>query len=197
MAKVSAIILAAGLSQRMGEENKLFLHIKTKPIIKHVIDAIAKADMDEIIIVGSEYSNNFLKDLLDEKMSLVNNPNYKKGMTTSIKAGVRSAKKENAFMICLGDQPFIKSETYKKIAKYAENSFQESKSAIVKPSYQGKQGNPVVFSSNYLEDILNHEEPEGCKEIVEKNKAQLCLIEVNDEGILKDIDNKTDLSNSD
>ncbi|MEQ9232405.1 MAG: hypothetical protein RIF46_17115, partial [Cyclobacteriaceae bacterium] len=60
--------------------------------------------------------------------------------------------------------------------------------SIVAPTYQGQKGNPVIFPSSLRQAILNHKEPEGCKGVVQANKELVRLVEVDDEGILRDVD---------
>ncbi len=182
MAKVSAIILAAGTSSRMGDDNKLFLDLKGKPIIEWVLEAVAQSDVDEIILVGSELSMNRLVQFEDRKIRPIENPDYKSGMTSSIQAGVAAANPENGLMICLGDIPLIRTETLNQLILAFEGQ------NIVVPTYKGQKGNPVIFPSSLRQAILDHKEPEGCKGVVQANKKLVKLIEVDDEGILRDVD---------
>ncbi len=187
MAKVSAIILGAGLSRRMGEENKLFLPIGGKPMIEWVIQHVGSAGVDEIILVGSELSLDRLKKFENTRTKVVDNPDYQSGMTSSIQAGVEMAAGDG-YMICLGDQPNIKTPTYDVLL----DAFSSNPAAIVLPFYQGEKGNPVILPKVFHADILAHEEPEGCKGIVMANKELVIQVDVDDPGVLQDIDTKTD-----
>ena len=187
MAKVSAIILGAGLSRRMGEENKLFLPIGGKPMIEWVIQHVGSAGVDEIILVGSELSLDRLKKFENTRTKVVDNPDYQSGMTSSIQAGVEMAAGDG-YMICLGDQPNIKTPTYDVLL----DAFSSNPAAIVLPFYQGEKGNPVILPKVFRADILAHEEPEGCKGIVMANKELVIQVDVDDPGVLQDIDTKTD-----
>lgn len=182
MAKVTAIILAAGTSSRMGETNKLFLDLKGKPIIEWVIEGVSQSAVEEIILVGSELSMDRLAQFDDCKIRLIENANYKSGMTSSIQAGVSAASPKNGLMICLGDLPLIRTETLNQLILAFDDQ------SIVVPTYQGQKGNPVIFPSSLRQAILDHKEPEGCKGVVQANKKLVKLIEVDDEGILKDVD---------
>lgn len=182
MDNISAIILAAGTSSRMGDDNKLFLDLAGKTIIQHVIENVSQTLVDEIIFVGSELSMSGLKQFEKPNVRLVENPNYETGMTSSIQVGVRTAISTRGIMICLGDMPLIRPETYKLIYKAFDG-----KSMIV-PAYKGKRGNPVIFPVSLREAILNHKEPEGCKGIVKANTDLVKEVEVDDSGILRDVD---------
>ena len=91
-------------------------------------------------------------------------------------------------MICLGDQPNIKTPTYDVLL----DAFSSNPAAIVLPFYQGEKGNPVILPKFFRADILAHEEPEGCKRIVQANKDLVIQVDVDDPGVLQDIDTKTD-----
>ena len=125
MDKVSAIVLAAGLSRRMGEENKLFLAFKGKPLVAWVIEKISQSKADEIIIVTSELSKK-LAGFANDKIKVVNNPDYKIGMTTSIQKGILATSESSiGYMICLGDQPLIEIADYNKIIHCMNISFRK------------------------------------------------------------------------
>lgn len=190
MQKISAIIIAAGLSRRMGEDkNKLLLPFGQSNLIGEVLKNILSADFEELIVVlghESELVKTFVP--LHEKIKCVHNPNFKTGMTSSIQCGVEAAKTENATMICLSDMPFIQKEDYNFLIKNFQNQVFFDKKCIVQPFFGEKKGNPIVFSAYYRAEILTHQEPEGCRSIVQKNKDFRHLIEMPSDAILKDID---------
>lgn len=183
MANVTAIVLAAGTSSRMGEANKLLLDFKGQPIVKWVIDSVQESTIDELVVVGSELSLDNLKHLVPSDSLLVENYEYKSGMTSSIQAGVRVANETNALMICLGDLPLLKTDSINRILKV----YRENPDRIVLPSHNGRKGNPVIFPSDFRSDILEHQEPEGCKAIIQMNKDRVLLVEA-DSSVLQDID---------
>lgn len=188
MAKVSAIVLAAGLSRRMGRENKMGLLYKGKPIVHHVIDQLEKSVAFETIIVTSEVSQD-----LFAHHEIVLNENYASGMTSSIQAGVKaSSNQSDGYMICLGDQPLILTEDYDQIIQAFGESLKSDPNAILLPSFEGKKGNPVIFSYKHRPAILNHPQPEGCKEIVQSNKEHVVFAALNTPGILQDVDRPED-----
>ena len=187
MDKVTAILLAAGMSRRMGT-NKLLLDYRGKPMVKHVLDTLTASEADEVIVVASEISIHQLRDFLDPDILLVDNPNYKSGMTSSIQAGVNRANPEYACMVCLADQPLITVKDYNQIIGAYREKVQKDHAAIVLPAFDGRKGNPVIFSPYYRELILTHQEPEGCKEIVQQHPDHIYTIEVGTKGILTDVD---------
>ena len=187
MVKVSAIVLGGGLSRRMGEENKLFLPIKGKPMIGWVIEQVKASNASDVVLVGSALSTEKLREFLDVRIEVVDNPDYKTGMTSSIQAGVQAARGDG-YMICLGDQPNIRTDTYDQLIDVFENT----PNSIVLPYYQGTKGNPVIFPKAYREEILKHPHPEGCKELIQENWQQVVKVEVHDTGVLLDVDTPSD-----
>ena len=135
MDKVSAIVLAAGLSRRMGEENKLFLAFKGKPLVAWVIEKISQSKADEIIIVTSELSKK-LAGFANDKIKVVNNPDYKIGMTTSIQKGILATSESSiGYMICLGDQPLIEIADYNKIIDSFKSLYLNNPNLILDKSF--------------------------------------------------------------
>ena len=114
-------------------------------------------------------------------------------MTTSIKFGVKEVSPDSdGFLICLADMPFINtSEISKLIHAYVQNRIKE-KRLIVVPLFQGQRGNPVLFSSEFRNDILEHKKESGCKEIIMNNSESVKEIEMDDDNMLLDVDTLDD-----
>lgn len=192
MPKVSAIVLAAGLSRRMGSENKLFLPVQGKPMLLHGLEQIERSNIQELIVVTSERSIAGIP----ENYQPILNPDYEKGMTTSIQKGVAAATASNGYMICLGDQPTIKTEDYDQIIRAFDQAYAKDTKSIVVPFHEGKRGNPVIFSASYKTEILNHQNMEGCKGIIQENAQHIVRVSLSNAGILTDIDTPEDYRNS-
>ena len=114
---ISAILLAAGQSKRISKENKLIKKFKDIPLINHILKSLIKSKVNKIIIVLGHDRNKVKKILLkNKKITFVINKNYKKGMSSSIKFGLRKiTKSSKGFMIIQSDMPFIKSSHINKI----------------------------------------------------------------------------------
>ncbi|MDH5476613.1 MAG: nucleotidyltransferase family protein, partial [Cyclobacteriaceae bacterium] len=145
MVNVSAIILAAGLSSRMGNENKLFLNYNDKPIIEWVIENIGHSEAHELIVVASELSYERLKAFSSSRVRVVDNPAYKQGMTSSIQSGVQALGEDSeGYMICLGDQPTLKKGVYNQLIHAFSAASHKNKKSIIVPFYKKAKGNPVI-----------------------------------------------------
>jgi len=190
---VSAILLAAGESKRMGDTDKRFLLYKGKPLVNHVMLNLWHSKQSQLVIVMENNDNNLLNGQENEQIKVVVNPDYQRGMTTSIQVGVAAAS-ENAtgYMICLADQPLITSEDYNLIIKAFENTYLLNEKCIIVPFFDQKKGNPVIFSAHYREVILTHKNMEGCKEIIQANKEHIVTIDMPNDHILRDVDTPED-----
>ena len=191
--QVDAILLAAGESKRMGPANKLFLEVRDKPMIEHTIDALSQANIRALIIVTSPVNLQSFSPNVLQTHRVVLNPDYQKGMTTSIQKGVEAASPGAAgYMICMSDQPFMQAAEYDLLIQQFLKAFPQNPASIVVPFYQNRKGNPVIFSAQYRTAILEHQEMEGCKAIVQKNKPHLIRVDMPSDAIVRDIDTPED-----
>ena len=186
---VTAIILAAGESKRMGEENKLLLSFKGKHVIQHVVEAVVGAEVRTVYVVVGHEQEQVRSVLRDYPITFVENPAYEEGMGTSIRAGIAQATDEAAgYMVCLSDLPLITSEEYSALA----HAFLEQKAldeqAIVIPEFQGQRGNPVILSSAYRQAMLAQQGVMGCKGIVKQHPEHVHKVEMSTPHVTFDID---------
>ena len=189
---ISVIVLAAGLSRRMGLENKLLLPFNEKTILETTIEQLLAAQIGPIfVVVGHE--KELVKSILKQydPLSVIENLDYKSGMTSSIQAGVR-ASMGNDFMICLSDMPLIQPNEYQRLRDSFIEIKKQDEYAIIQPIFNEKQGNPVIFSNFYGNLILNNENTEGCKPIVQAHKQHVYRVEMPSDSVLLDADTKED-----
>ena len=190
---ISAVILAAGESKRMGKQNKLLLPVAGEALLVKLIKSVCDSDVGQVIVVIGHEAEKIRRKLNNFPLSFVYNPNFSEGMTTSIKSGVKEVSPDcDGYMICLADMPFINtSEINKLIHAYAQNRIKKNR-LIVIPVYQGHRGNPVLFSTEFREDILEHKMEYGCKGVIMKNFESVKEIEMDDDSMLLDVDTLED-----
>ena len=188
---LSVIVLAAGLSRRMGIENKLLLPFQGKTIIETTIANILKADIGEVIVVVGHEAEKVKAVIENYPLSIIENPDFEMGMTTSIQTGIRTSP-NSAYMICLSDMVLIEPEEYRFLVQQFLESYKQDEKVIVLPVFEGKRGNPVIFSSFYKKDILDTTDTEGCRSVVQVHKKHVKLIEMPTNHILQDVDFKED-----
>ncbi len=165
----SIIIVAAGLSTRMGKDNKLLLPFLGKALYLHFLDAALKSRAGECILVTGHESDSIVAALGNRKVRVVHHPNYEHGLTSSIQAGVRSLHPDcKAFMIGLSDMPFVTTHHINTLIAAYE---QGPKPSITMPLVNQKRSHPLLFDISFKGEILSHGQPNGCKEVVLNNKA--------------------------
>jgi len=195
---ISAIILAGGLSSRMNGENKLTKKINGIPLISHTIKNILGSAVDEIVIVVG-YEEDILKSLIEKnkKIKIIYNKNYNSGIASSIKIGLKNiSTKTEAFFISLGDMPNVNQNIYNKLIKvrdkYNKKLKIKYKKEIIIPTYQGKNGNPILFSKHMKKKIMKIEGDAGAKSLVELNMNKILKVPFKNDAIILDFDKPED-----
>ncbi len=195
---ISSILLAAGQSKRMNGENKLIKEINGVPLINHAIENILGSAVDEIVIIvgfEKEIIENIIKK--NKKIKIIYNKDFKTGISSSIKIGLNNiSNKSEDFFISLGDMPNVNQNIYNKLikAKYKYNKKLkiEYKKEIIIPTYEGKEGNPILFSKFMKEKVMDIEGDFGAKKIIELNKKKVLNIPFKNRGIILDFDRRED-----
>ncbi len=189
MIKMTAIVLAAGLSRRMGAENKLFLPFGKQTLLETTLSHIEAAGIGEILVVVGHEKEQVYALLKNKPYNIIENPGYLEGMTSSIRAAVAETRLDTTgFMICLSDMPLISAGEYRLLAETFTAALKTDAAAIVQPRYQGRPGNPVLFSARYRNDLLALEYPEGAKPIVQAHRDHLVLVDMPSDAVLLDAD---------
>ncbi len=189
--KIAGIILAAGSSSRMRNQNKLMIDINGKTILETVISTVLKAEINPLIIVLGNDADQFQKTLEEYPVILVKNYEWEKGMSTSIKAGIGALGNDVAgSMILLGDMPGISAKDIKSLLiKFCELENQK----IIYPVKDGQQGHPVIFPKSFFNELSLLSGDRGAKSIL--NDENSLGVEMQSQGVLFDIDTESDLIN--
>ena len=189
---ISAILLAAGQSKRMGGDNKLTKKYNKKYLINHILDTLIKSKIEKIIVVLGFQSSKVRRIIVkNKKINFVFNKNYKSGMASSIKAGLKRVSKKNiGFLIVQADMPLISKNIINSICYVVKKNRKE----IIAPTYKGKMGNPIGFKYSMVKILNKVKKDTGAKKIILRNKKKLGLIKVNSKSIFKDFNTKRDFS---
>ena len=189
---ISAIILAAGESRRMGVQNKLLLQIDSEVLIRKFVKSVSNSLVDAVLVVVGFEAEKIKAVLHDQAVKFVENHRYEEGMTTSIQSGVKASSNESTgLMICLADMPFAETSDLNLLIQ-AFNDYRSTESSlIIVPVFQGKRGNPVLFSEVFREKILTHK-GEGCREIVRQFPHFVKEVSMENDNLLRDIDTPED-----
>jgi CTP:molybdopterin cytidylyltransferase MocA len=184
MNEVWAIVLAAGLSTRMGTQ-KLLLPFDDKTIVEKTLENILNSGIENIVVVlGANHSE--IRDVLNLlPVQTVINDQFKDGMHTSIIAGVKALPDEaKAVMIFLGDQPFIPPITIQNVI----DAWNTSGKSIIIPLCDGKRGHPPLYDTSLRDEILNLDREVGLRSVALKFPDKICEVETFCPTIVRDID---------
>ena len=187
---ISAIVLAAGQSKRMGGDNKLIKKYNKKYLINHIIGTLIKSKVNKIIVVLGFQSSKVRKiTVKNKKINFVFNKNYKSGMASSIKTGLKEISKRNiGFLIVQADMPLISKKIINSLCYAIKNNNKE----IVAPIYKRNMGNPIGFKSSMTKILNKTKGDSGAKKMINRNKKNLSLIKVNSKSIFKDFNTQGD-----
>lgn len=162
MIRITAIVLASGMGQRM-KADKLQLKLKDKYMYEYILETIKGYDFYETLIVSK--NSAILKRAKELGYVGVENPRYYLGKSKSIIAALRKAKDTDGYMFFVADQPFLKLSTIERLC----NEFKKDPTKIILPYYNGVDGNPVIFPSCLKEELLKLEYDQGGRVVVYRN----------------------------
>jgi CTP:molybdopterin cytidylyltransferase MocA len=182
--RIGACILSAGKSERMGR-NKALIPIGGETFLTKIIKNLKRASIKNICVVFSDPEIRKRTALSD--INWILNRDIEKGPLFSFQMCVKSCNDMDALLLVPVDHPFVKYETYKLIIEGAR------KDKIVVPTYRGKRGHPTLFPKRFFNDILETPLHLGARYVLRSNPDSVLELEVDDPGILMDIDTPEDL----
>ncbi len=187
---IKAILLAAGQSKRLKSENKLIKLYKKKPLINYSLKTLHKSKVNKVIIVLGHQKNELKKIIKKNKKNIFTyNKEYKKGMASSIKVGLKKiTKKDKGFIIIQSDMPFIKSSDINKICR----SIKSKKYLVYALRYKNRVGNPIGFDGSIMKKFKKMKGDIGAKFMVKRLKNETKFIKIKNLKSFKDFDNISD-----
>lgn len=184
-----AIILAAGVSKRFGSPKLLYKIDGISVIEKTLTSFLSLNEIDRIFVVLGHRRESMESLLKAYPVTLIYNPYYMLGMSSSIKAGLSYIEDEDEVFIHLADKPFIKPETVRGLIEASSKKYPH----IVVPVFNGNPGHPVLVGPGmYLKGISNIEGDTGLKWAIEREKKNVIYI-CADESVVIDIDTVDDI----
>jgi len=183
--KIAAVILAAGTSSRMGS-NKLLAELNGKPLVRHAAEAVLASAARPVIVVTGNEADKTQEALSGLDVSFVINPDFAKGLSTSLKAGIAAVPQDcDGAIVVLGDMPGITPALIDKLIA----SFDPAEGrAICVATRHGKHGNPVLWARRFFQEIAAIEGDVGAKALVGAYEELVCEVEAADDAPLIDID---------
>ncbi len=180
--EIVGIVLAAGLSTRMGKLKQL-LPIAGKPVVCRVAETM-RSRFRRVVVVLGHRAEDVEAVLCDSRVECVVNNCYREGMLSSVQSALRTIGPELDFALSLGDQPSLQVSTIDAVL----NAWNQTDKGIVLPTYGGKRGHPVLLGRHYTPHILALEAGVGLNVVTRGFPADTLEVALNASEILEDMD---------
>jgi xanthine dehydrogenase accessory factor len=181
---ITALILAAGESSRMGRQ-KLLLPYGDSTILGTVITNARRSSADHVLVVLGSHREDIIEEISDEGIIIADNPDFARGMLSSVQAGVQKLPTgTGAIMILLGDQPMITQLTIEKLA----DAYRQTSMRIVVAVHDGKRGHPLIFDRKFMDEILQLPQEKSLHDFMDNHPGEILEVEADTPDILMDID---------
>jgi molybdenum cofactor cytidylyltransferase len=185
---IGAVVLAAGMSSRMGESKQL-LRLGGRTVLQQTLENLRGARVDEIILVLGFAAETIAANTAVEGVKVVINPQFADGMGSSLRTGLAALDPViNAALVVLADQPFIRPVTLDQLI----DGYLQSGAQIAIPTYRGFRGNPVLLDRSVFAEVMALTGDVACRAIFGSHTDGIVKVPVDDLGVLLDIDNRDD-----
>lgn len=188
---LALIVLAAGMSTRMRGRNKLLVKVDGKPMIRRVVEKALSSKVDEVVVVLGWEAKKIQDTLADLPCRFVVNRDYRKGQSSSVKAGLREiAVSVEAVLILPGDVAMIDPGSINSVVE----AYNDAKYSIIVAAHAGRRGHPILLSKELFKEIEQIDELTfGLKSVISRHESEVRMIETDSEDVLRDIDTPRDL----
>jgi len=186
--KLAGIILAAGASSRMGRD-KALLSYQGSTFLNHIVFQFVSR-LDPVVVVLGHHAEQIRAAIEPSpQLCVVVNDQYKLGMLSSLQEGIRALPDGiEAAMFTLVDHPAVEASTLDRLI----SERQRTDAPLLIPRLGGRRGHPVIASRVVLDDMLRLPSDSSPKSVVRKHRERTLYVEVEDAGVLKDIDRPSD-----
>jgi molybdenum cofactor cytidylyltransferase len=170
---ILCVVLAAGLSRRMGRP-KLLLMLEGKPVLRHAVEGVLAGGVDEAVIVVPPEHGELASALAGLQVRFAVNPQPEAGQGSSIAAGASAAPAgAEAVLIALGDQPRLPPQVIPGLIA----AFRRLGKAITAPRYREGQGNPVLFGPQVISELRTLAGDRGARSLIEKDGDRVAWVD--------------------
>jgi molybdenum cofactor cytidylyltransferase len=190
---VGALILAAGRSSRMGNENKLLADMSGAPMVARVARAALASRARPVMVVTGHEADKVRAVLANLAVEIVFNPDYTKGLSSSLKAGIAALAKKSSTgaLILLGDMPRVTAATIDKLIAAFEQS---GGRAICVPEAEGARGNPVLWPKDLFAEMARLSGDKGARDLLARHADRIARVAAPKAEIFADVDTAEDLA---
>jgi molybdenum cofactor cytidylyltransferase len=189
---VGAVLLAAGAGTRLGGRPKALLELGGVPLIRRQLIALSGAGVDEVVVVLGHHAALIEPLVQDFPVTLVRNPHPELGQVSSLRLGLQAlAGRLDAVLVALADQPLIHTQDL--VALIGAYKKRPEGSQVLVPQVGGEPGNPVVFSAEVREQILQGKADVGCRRWRAEHPEAVAVFETDNRRYRVDIDTAEDM----
>jgi len=183
--KIAALVLAAGMSSRMGS-NKLLADLNGKSMIRHIVEAALASQARPVVVVTGNNADAVRSVIGGLDVQFTDNPDFSKGLSTSLRSGIKSVRADcDGALVLLGDMPDVSSALIDRLIAAFDPGEER---AICVATRHGKQGNPVLWARRFFSEILTIEGDVGARALIGTYGEMVCEVEAGDDAPLTDID---------
>lgn len=185
---ISAVVLAAGGSQRMGRAKQL-LPVDGQPMLAHLVDTVLASGLEEVIVVLGAAASEAGAAIAGKRVQVIVNPGWAEGMASSLRTGLGLVSpRAEAVLFVPADLPQLQASTIQAIVVH----FLATRRPIIIPTYRGQRGNPVLFARSLFLELLALSGDSGGRSLFGRHHEDIALLEAGDSGILLDVDTPED-----
>jgi molybdenum cofactor cytidylyltransferase len=183
--KVSAIVLAAGLSRRMGAKKQL-LPVQGRPAVIRCLESLRDSQVADVVLVVNPGGADIVEAAKDFPARIAVNEIPGSDMAASVKAGLAFIDDDaTGVLICLSDHPLVRATTLGSMI----SAHSRKPDSIIIPRYRGRKGHPTLFPRSVLEDLGK---VATLRDVADHRYAKISFLEVDDEGVILDMDTPED-----
>jgi molybdenum cofactor cytidylyltransferase len=191
MSDIACIVLAAGLSRRMGEANKLLLQFDDDFLLSRVVTACAAVSHHPVTVVTGHQGAAVTYALGNAPVNFVHNSAFEEGQMTSVDAGLRGAPEAKNYLVALGDQPMITPDC---LITLLTAHHANADGRITVPMVDGARGNPIVLPAAQRALMLADPFNLGCRKLTRNSPELVYQFTTANPNFIADIDTPEDLA---
>jgi molybdenum cofactor cytidylyltransferase len=187
--RLEGVLLAAGESRRMGYPKPL-LRVNGQTFIAKIAATMLEVAPRLVIVLGAHADRIRPAIPRDPRVTIVENPDFARGQLSSLKVGLGAVRPDAAAVIVhLCDHPMVKARTFREIAE----SYERLGQPIVIARHDGHRGHPLIFDRSLFAELMAAPEEQGARYVVNTNPSRVVYTDVDDPGIVLDLDTPADL----
>jgi len=193
---IAGVLLAAGMSSRMGNSNKLLVEIDGMPMVRHAAQAMLAGGIEDLVVVTGHQARSIEAALSGLSLRFAHNPDFADGQSCSVAAGIAAMPASaSGALIGLGDMPYLSADL---VAEMVQDHARlgDHNTRISFPVYEGRRGNPILWGSGFFKALQDLTGDIGGREILAAYPAAVNSITWWDDSIHRDIDNPDDMPDS-